>query len=72
MAAQLNLLEETLAHFSEGARTVKAHTDEKTFIITRAGDSDFWITAEEPGYPKTKVKSLDDCFQDVIGIEAIY
>lgn len=72
MAQALNLLEETLAHFNEGARSVKAHTDDKTLIITKAGDSEFWITLEEPGFPKTRTKSLDPHFRDVIGIEALY
>lgn len=72
MPQGLDLLEETLTHFSEGARSVKAHTDDKTFIITKAGESDFWITLEEPGFPKTKISTLDNHFTDVIGIEALY
>jgi hypothetical protein len=68
-----NLVEETLNHFSEGARSVKAYSNDKTYIITRAKDSDdFWVTLEEPGFPKTKVNSLDKYFSDVFGIEANY
>jgi hypothetical protein len=70
--AQLDLLEETLSHFSEGARSVKAYTDDKTYIITKAGEHEFWITLEEPGFPKNKTKSLDEHFKEVIGIEAHY
>jgi len=73
MPEGLNLLEETLAHFNEGARSVKAHTtEEKTLIITQADHSDYWVTLEEPGFPKTRIKTLDQYFKDVVGIEAIY
>ena len=69
----LNLIEETINHFNEGARSVRAHTSETTYIITKEKDSDhFWITKEEPGFTKTKIDSLDQYYQDVFGIEARY
>jgi hypothetical protein len=72
MEQWLNLLEETLSHFEEGARSVKAYTNDKTYIITRANPTDFWITLEEPGFPKTKTTSLENYFKEVFGIEANY
>jgi len=73
MEPWLNLLEETKTHFSEGARSVKAYTNDKTYIITRANDSgDFWVAMEEPGFPKTKTTSLEQYFKEVFGIEANY
>jgi hypothetical protein len=70
----LNLMEETLMHFSEGARSVKAYSNEKTYIITRTTEDpdQYWITLEEPGFPKTKTNSLSEYFHDVFGIEANY
>jgi hypothetical protein len=69
----LNLVEETMNHFSEGARSVKAYSNDKTYIITKAKDADhFWVTLEEPGFPKTKATSLEKYFNDVFGIEANY
>jgi hypothetical protein len=69
----LDLLEETKGHFAEGARSVRAYSNETTYIITRVKDSeDFFVALEEPGFPKTKVSSLDEYFIDVFGIEAIY
>lgn len=69
----LDLLDETKSHFNEGARTVRAYTNENTLIITRAKDSDdFYVAIDEPGFPKTKVHSLDQYFDDVFGIEATY
>ena len=69
----LNLLEETKNHFSEGAKSVRAYTADKTFIITRPKDSDFfWVTVEEPGFPKSKTKTLEEYFKEVFGIEAKY
>jgi hypothetical protein len=69
----LDLLEETKGHFAEGARSVRAYTNDQTYIITRVKDSDeFFVALEEPGFPKTKVASLDDYFPEVFGIEAIY
>jgi hypothetical protein len=70
----MNLLEETIGHFQEGARSVRAYTDEYTYVITKVNDTtgEFWITREEPGYPKTKVSSLEDCLRDVFGVEARY
>jgi hypothetical protein len=68
-----DLLEETLSHFNEGARSVKAYSNEKTFIITRDNNlKEFWVTLEEPGFPKTKTPTLDVFFTDVFGIEAKY
>jgi hypothetical protein len=69
----LDLLEETKGHFAEGARSVRAYSNEKTYIITRAKDSEeFFVALEEPGFPKTKVSQLDQYFTDVFGIEAMY
>jgi len=69
----MNLLAETLEHLNEGARCVRAHTDETTYIITRVNDTrDYWITAEEPGFRKIKTGSLDTYFAKVFGIEATY
>jgi len=73
MEPWLNLLEETLTHFSEGARSVKAYTNNTTYIITRAKDSaHYWVAVEESNFQKTKTTSLDDYFREVFGIEAIY
>ena len=72
MSTWLDLIEETKSHFSEGARSVKAHTNEKTLIITKASEIEYWITIEEPGFPKTKTSSLEEYFKDVFGIEAHY
>ena len=73
MEPWLNLLEDTINHFQEGARSVKAYTNEKTYIITRVKDSDeFWVALEEPGFPKTKASRLDTYFKEVFGIEATY
>lgn len=73
MAELINLTEETLSHFQEGARSVKAYAEDATYIITRARDSeDFWVTIEEPGFPKTKTSSLEQYFESVYGIEALY
>lgn len=73
MEPWLNLLEETKNHFSEGARSVKAYTNDKTYIITRAREAEqFWVTVEEPGFPKIKTASLETYFSEVFGIEAHY
>jgi hypothetical protein len=73
MEQWLNLLEETKTHFEEGARSVKAFTNDKVYIITKANTADsYWVTLEEPGFPKTKSNSLEDYFQEVFGIEALY
>jgi hypothetical protein len=73
MEQWLNLLEETKTHFEEGARSVKAFTNDKVYIITKANGGDsYWVTLEEPGFPKTKSNSLEDYFQEVFGIEALY
>lgn len=68
-----DLLEETISHFNEGALSVKAFTDETAYIITKVKNSDdFWVTIEEPGFPKTRTSSLKDYFPEVFGIEAHY
>lgn len=73
MAIPLNLLEETLGHFHEGARSVRAYTEETTYIITKASEAgDFWVATEEPTFPKTKTRSLETYFEDVFGVEARY
>jgi hypothetical protein len=72
MEPWLNLLEETKMHFSEGARSVRAHTNNQTFIITVADATHYYVTTEEPGFPKTKASTLDQYFKDVFGIEARY
>ena len=71
----LNLIKETLDHFREGARSVRAYTDGDTYVITRVSNSadEFWIAIEEsPTLPKTKTNSLDKYFKDVFGVEARY
>ena len=73
MDSWMNLIEETVGHFDEGARSVRAYTDDKTYIITRdAAGNEFIVTTEEPGFPKTKTNSLEGYFSDVFGIEAKY
>ncbi len=73
MPQSLNLLEETLSHFQEGARSVRAYTNETTYIITKADNHDsFWVTVEEPSFPKTQTTSLEQYFTDVFGIDAKY
>ena len=69
----LDLIEETLSHFNEGAKSVKAFSNSTVYIITRASDlSHYWVTMEAPGFPKSKATSLEDYFQEVYGIEAVY
>jgi hypothetical protein len=69
----LNLLEETKNHFDEGARSVKAFTNDKVYIITKSPEPEsYWVTLEEPGFPKTKATSLEAYFKEVFGIEALY
>lgn len=73
MEPWLNLIEETITHFREGARIVKAYNNDVTYIITRAKEDDqYWITIEESNFQKTKTSSLDHYFKEVFGIEAIY
>ena len=73
MAQLLDLIEETMSHFSEGAKSVRAYTSDNTYIITRIKDSDeFWIAIENQGYAKKRSSSLDEYFNDVFGIEASY
>jgi hypothetical protein len=69
----LDLLEETMNHFNEGAKSVRAYAHDKTYIITKANHADFfWVASEEPGFPKTKAVSLENYFTEVFGIEANY
>ena len=69
----LNLIKETIDHFNEGARSVRAYTDDVTYIITRVSDSDdFWVATEEPGFRKTRTTSLKKYFEQVFGVEARY
>lgn len=73
MAELLNLIEETLEHFKEGARSVRAYTNDTTYIITKANEAgDFWVATEEPGFKKIKTNSLHSYFAEVFGVEAKY
>jgi len=72
MTPRFDLVKETLSHFKEGAKSVRAHTDETTYIITPAGAGLFWIVVEDGDFHKTKTDSLDAYFKDVFGIEAKY
>jgi hypothetical protein len=73
MSEWMNLIEETVSHFEEGARSVRAYTNETTYIITKERDADGYIvTTEEPGFPKNKTATLDQYFEKVFGIEARY
>ena len=74
MSTWMNLVEETIGHFEEGARSVRAYAnDETTYIITRdQKDGAFIVTIEEPGFPKSRTRSLDSYFDNVFGIEAKY
>lgn len=73
MSEWMDLVEETIGHFQEGARSVRAYTDETTYIITKGNrESEFVVTLEEPGFPKEKTTSLEKYFGEVFGIEARY
>lgn len=72
MTPRFDLLQETLSHFKEGAKSVRAHTDEVTYVITPAEGGLFWIRTEEGAFQKTKTDSLESYFKDVFGIEAKY
>lgn len=73
MSEWMDLIEETKGHFQEGARSVRAYTDDTTYIITKGNDdTEFVVTTEEPGFPKSKTKSLEGYFKKVFGIEARY
>jgi len=73
MSEWMNLIEETIGHFQEGARSVRAYTDDTTYIITKGkGEEEFVITLEAPGFPKEKTNSLEKYFSKVFGIEAKY
>ena len=72
MSTWMDLVEETMEHFEEGARSVRAYTDDMTYIITKDKTTGFIVTTEEPGFPKTKTDSLEPIFDEVYGIEAKY
>lgn len=73
MPAFLDLIDETVSHFKEGARSVRAYSADYTYIITRVKDSDeFWVAIEEKGFQKKKIHSLKEFYNDVFGIEANY
>ena len=68
----MNLIEETMEHFREGAKSVRAYTENTTYIITRGREDEFVVTTEEPGFPKEQTTSLEKYFSKVFGIEARY
>lgn len=69
----LDLLQETLDHFTEGAVSVRAYTNTVSYIITKGKEPDeFWVTKDEPGYKKEQTKELAVYFTEVFGIEAKY
>lgn len=71
--ASLDLVEETINHFNEGAKSVRAYSADYTYIITRAREDDgYWVAVEEEGFAKKKAASLEDYFSEVFGIEAKY
>lgn len=73
MSGHLDLIDETLSHFEEGAKSVRAYSDDMTYIITKIQDSeDYWVALEEPGFPKHRRSSLEEIFEEVFGIEARY
>ena len=72
MSDWMNLIEETINHFQEGARSVRAYTNDTTYIITKGSGDEYIVTTEEPGFPKNKTHSLDQYFENVFGIEAKY
>jgi hypothetical protein len=70
--ALLNLVEETINHFDEGAKSVRAYAPDNTYIITRINTDEYWVAVEEEGFQKHRSTSLDEYFSDVFGIEAKY
>ena len=71
--ALLNLVEETINHFNEGAKSVRAYSPEFTYVITRINESDeYWVAVEEEGFRKRRSSSLEEYFSEVFGIEAKY
>jgi 3-dehydroquinate dehydratase len=74
MEDKLDLIQETIDHFAEGAKSVRAYTNDTTYIITSASDKEggYWIVTEEPGFKKLKVQSLESYYTQVFGIEARY
>lgn len=73
MATGLDLIEETLGHFAEGARSVRAYTNDNTYVITQdKNDGGYWVADELSGYQKKAAKRLEEFFDEVFGIEATY
>ena len=73
MSDWMNLIEETKEHFREGARSVRAYSDDTTYIITQGReDAEYVVTIEAPGFPKESTRSLEKYFASVFGIEARY
>lgn len=71
--ALLNLVEETISHFNEGAKSVRAYSPDYTYVITRINNSDeYWVAVEEEGFQKRRSTSLEEYFAEVFGIEAKY
>jgi hypothetical protein len=71
--AVLDLIEETINHFNEGATSVRAYSPDYTYIITRTKEgNEFWITIEEDGFSKKRSTTLEEYFSEVFGIEAKY
>jgi len=69
----LDLLQETLDHFNEGAVSVRAYTNTVSYIITKGkGTNEFTVTKDEPGYIKEHTTELHLYFKEVFGIEARY
>jgi len=73
MSKYLNLIEETKAHFAEGARSVRAYTNDSTYIITRIqGSDEYWVAMDDAGFAKQRSTDLSPYFESVFGIEATY
>lgn len=70
----LNLIDETINHFDEGAKSVRAYTADNTLVITKIPDAGgFWVASENDGFAKIQIESLDSVFtEDVFGIQATY
>jgi len=69
----LDLLQETIDHFNEGAVSVRAYTNTVAYIITKGkAANEFVVTKDEPGYMKEKTTELHLYFKEVFGIEARY
>lgn len=72
MPTALDLIEETKSHFSEGARSVRAYTNDITLVITKSSDDEYSIVVEEDPFRKSKTRELEPFFTNVFGIEARY